>query len=200
MPTHIDSSENIINKIKSNPFNQGVIFSGLEWTLQIDELNEMCAQAKKKDLKTILFIGNQLENIKKLKLNINNLDFFSKGDLIDLRAAETIKFNRKEYKLIPLGVGMILPEGYKACIYPRSSTYKNFGIISANSVGQIDNSYSGNDDQWQFPAIALRETVIRKGDRIAQFEIQKIQPDLEFEEVENLYGENRGGIGSSGIK
>ena len=105
-----------------------------------------------------------------------------------------------KYKLIPLGVGMILPEGYKACIYPRSSTYKSFGIISANSVGQIDNSYSGNDDQWQFPAIALRETVIRKGDRIAQFEIQKIQPDLEFEEVENLYGENRGGVGSSGIK
>lgn len=79
MPTHIDSSENIINKIKSNPFNQGVIFSGLEWTLQIDELNEMCAQAKKKDLKTILFTGNQLENIKKLKLNINNLDFIKCG-------------------------------------------------------------------------------------------------------------------------
>ena len=138
--------------------------------------------------------------IKYFANDIKRISKFSKGDLIDLREAETIKFNRGEYKLIPLGVGMILPEGYKACIYPRSSTYKSFGIISANSVGQIDNSYSGNDDQWQFPAIALRETVIRKGDRIAQFEIQKIQPDLEFEEVENLYGENRGGVGSSGIK
>ena len=104
-----------------------------------------------------------------------------------------------EFKLIPLGVGMKLPEGYKANVYPRSSTYKNFGIILANSVGQIDNSYSGDNDQWHFPAVALRDTVIHKNDRICQFEIQKIQPEIEFEEVEHLDTESRGGIGSTGI-
>lgn len=105
-----------------------------------------------------------------------------------------------DFKLIKLGVGMKLPDGYKANVYPRSSTYKNFGIILANSVGQIDNSYSGDNDEWRFPAIALRDTVIHKNDRICQFEIQKIQPDIEFEEVEYLDEVSRGGIGSTGTK
>lgn len=122
-----------------------------------------------------------------------------KGDLIDLRAAKDVEMKAGEFKLIPLGVGMKLPEGYKANVYPRSSTYKNFGIILANSVGQIDNSYSGDNDQWHFPAVALRDTVIHKNDRICQFEIQKIQPEIEFEEVEHLDTESRGGIGSTGI-
>lgn len=103
-----------------------------------------------------------------------------------------------EFRLISLGVGMKLPKGYKANVYPRSSTYKNFGIILANSVGQIDNSYSGDNDCWKFPAIALRDTVIRKNDRICQFEIQKIQPEIEFVEVDHLDDESRGGIGSTG--
>lgn len=93
---------------------------------------------------------------------------------------------------------MKLPDGYKANVYPRSSTYNNFGIVLANGVCQIDNSYSGNEDQWMFPAIALRDTVINKNNRICQFEIQKIQSDLEFIEVENLDAISRGGIGSTG--
>lgn len=95
---------------------------------------------------------------------------------------------------------MKLPDGYKANVYPRSSTYKNFGIILANSVGQIDNSYSGDSDQWRFPAIALRDTMIHKNDRICQFEIQKVQPAIEFEEVEHLDEHSRGGIGSTGVQ
>ncbi len=129
---------------------------------------------------------------------IDKVEKISKGDLIDLRAAETVELKAGEFRLIPLGVGMILPEGYKANLYPRSSTYKNFKIISANSIGQIDNSYSGNDDQWHFPAIAIENTIIHKNDRICQFEIQKIQPEIEFEEVEFLNDESRGGIGSTG--
>ena len=81
---------------------------------------------------------------------------------------------------------------------PSSSTYKNLGIILANSVGQIDNSYSGDNDCWKFPAIAMRDTIIRKNDRICQFEIQKIQPEIEFVEVDHLDDESRGGIGSTG--
>ena len=137
--------------------------------------------------------------IKYFDNEMNKIEKISKGDLIDLRAAETVEMKKGEFRLIKLGVGMKLPDGYKANIYPRSSTYKNFGIILANSVGQIDNSYSGNNDEWKFPAIALRDTIIHKNDRICQFEIQKIQPEIEFVEVEHLDAESRGGIGSTGI-
>lgn len=136
--------------------------------------------------------------IKYFDNEINKIEKISKGDLIDLRAAETVEMKKGEFRLIKLGVGMKLPDGYKANVYPRSSTYKNFGIILANSVGQIDNSYSGDNDEWRFPAIALRDTIIHKNDRICQFEIQKIQPEIEFVEVEHLDAESRGGIGSTG--
>ncbi|RHQ84818.1 dUTP diphosphatase [Clostridium sp. AF22-10] len=137
--------------------------------------------------------------IKYFDKEIDKVEKISKGDLIDLRAAETVEMKKGDFKLIKLGVGMKLPEGYKANVYPRSSTFKNFGIIMSNSVAQIDNSYSGDADEWRFPAIALRDTVIHKNDRICQFEIQKIQPEIEFEEVEHLDTESRGGIGSTGI-
>lgn len=136
--------------------------------------------------------------IKYFDNEIDKVEKFTQGDLIDLRSAETVELKKGEFHLIPLGVGMKLPDGYKANVYPRSSTYKNFGIIMANSVGQVDNSYSGDSDQWMFPAIALKDTVVHKNDRICQFEIQKIQPDIEFVEVEHLDEESRGGIGSTG--
>lgn len=136
--------------------------------------------------------------IKYFDNEIDKIEKINKGDLIDLRAAETVEMKKGDFKLIKLGVGMKLPDGYKANVYPRSSTYKNFGIILANSVGQIDNSYSGDSDEWKFPAIALRDTVIHKNDRICQFEIQRIQPEIEFEEVEHLDEVSRGGIGSTG--
>lgn len=137
--------------------------------------------------------------IKYFDNEIDKIGKISKGDLIDLRAAETVEMKKGEFRLISLGVGMKLPKGYKANVYPRSSTYKNFGIILANSVGQIDNSFCGDNDCWKFPAIALKDTVIHKNDRICQFEIQKIQPEIEFVEVEHLDDESRGGIGSTGM-
>lgn len=138
--------------------------------------------------------------VKYLDKEIDKLVVNKVGDLIDLRAAETIEMKSGEFKLIPLGICMELPRGYKANVYPRSSTYKNFGIIMANSVGQIDSSYCGDNDQWHFPAIALRDTVIHKNDRICQFEIQKIQPEVLLVEVEHLGNDDRGGIGSTGTK
>ena len=95
---------------------------------------------------------------------------------------------------------MILPEGYEAHVLPRSSTAGKFGIICANSMGVIDNSYSGNEDEWRFPAYAIRNTIITKGDRICQFRIVKNQPELEFEVVEHLNDISRGGIGSTGTR
>ena len=138
--------------------------------------------------------------IKYFDKDMQKLEKIQKGDLIDLRSAEDVELKKGEFELIPLGVGMKLPEGYKANVYPRSSTFKNFGIIMTNSVGQIDNSYSGDNDEWKFPALAMRDTVIHKNDRICQFEIQKIQPKIEFIEVEKLDDTDRGGVGSTGTK
>lgn len=121
-----------------------------------------------------------------------------KSDWIDLRAAEKIELKQGEFKLIPLGVAMQLPEGYEAHIVPRSSTYKNFGIIQTNHTGIVDESYSGPNDWWYMPAYALRDTVIEKNDRICQFRIEKHQPQVVFEEVKALTGQDRGGIGSTG--
>lgn len=121
-----------------------------------------------------------------------------KSDWIDLRAAERIELKQGEFKLIPLGVAMQLPEGYEAHIVPRSSTYKNFGIIQTNHTGIVDETYCGPNDWWYMPAYALRDTIIEKNDRICQFRIQKHQPEVVFEEVETLTGQDRGGIGSTG--
>ena len=120
------------------------------------------------------------------------------GDWVDLRAAEDITMRAGDFKLISLGVSMKLPEGYEAHIVPRSSTYKNWGIIQANHMGVIDNSYSGDNDIWRFPAIAIRDTHIYKNERICQFRIVKKQPELEFKVVDKLDDTDRGGFGSSG--
>lgn len=136
--------------------------------------------------------------IKYFNNEINKIEKIEKGDWIDLRAAETVEMNAGEFKLIKLGVGMILPEGYEAHIVPRSSTYKNYGIRQANHMGVIDESYCGDNDQWMFPAIADEYTIIHKNDRICQFRIMEKQPKLEFIEVEHLGDNDRGGFGSTG--
>ena len=121
-----------------------------------------------------------------------------KSDWIDLRAAEDIDMKQGEFKLIPLGVGMKLPKGYEAHIVPRSSTFKNFGIIQTKHQGIVDGSYCGDNDQWHMPAYAIRDTHISCNDRICQFRIMENQPELFFEEVECLEGADRGGFGSTG--
>lgn len=122
------------------------------------------------------------------------------GDWIDLRSAIDVELKKGEFKLIPLGIGMILPKGYEAHIVPRSSTYKNFKIIQTNHQAVIDESYCGDNDQWYYPVYAMEDTVIRKNDRICQFRIMEKQPQLEFVETDKLVDIDRGGFGSSGIK
>lgn len=121
------------------------------------------------------------------------------GDWIDLRAAADVTIRKGEFKLIPLGVAMQLPNGYEAHIVPRSSTFRNFGVMQTNHMGIVDESYCGDGDQWQFPAYATRDTEIKMNDRICQFRIIEHQPELRFDEVDSLGGKNRGGFGSTGI-
>lgn len=121
-----------------------------------------------------------------------------KSDWIDLRAAKEMELKAGQYAMIPLGVAMKLPEGYEAHIVPRSSTYKNFGLIQTNHMGVVDESYCGDNDQWHMPVYAMRDTVIHVNDRICQFRIMEHQPQIVFEEVEVLDAPDRGGFGSTG--
>ena len=139
--------------------------------------------------------------VKYLKADMEPLCYIEgKSDWIDLRIAETVEMKAGEFRLLPLGVAIALPLVYEAHIVPRSSTFKNFGIIQTNHMGVVDESYCGDGDQWYMPAYALRDTVIEAGSRICQFRIMPHQPALTFQAVDRLGGTDRGGIGSTGTK
>ena len=136
----------------------------------------------------IKYHNEEIEKIKKI----------DKGDWIDLRAAEKVELKQGDFALISLGISMKLPDGYEAHLAPRSSTFKTWGIIQTNSIGVVDNSYSGNNDIWKMPVYATRDTVINVNDRICQFRIMPKMPVVDVEEVDNLEGPDRGGFGSTG--
>lgn len=122
----------------------------------------------------------------------------NKSDWIDLRAAGEVRLKKGDFALIPLGVAMELPKGYEAHVVPRSSTFKNFGVIQTNHMGVIDESYCGDSDQWYMPVLAVRDTEIHVNDRICQFRIMQHQPTIRFEETDTLGHSDRGGFGSTG--
>lgn len=134
----------------------------------------------------------------KYHADITPLEMIDKGDWVDLRVAEETKLIPGQFKLISLGVSMQLPEGYEALVIPRSSTFKNWGLLQTNHVGLIDNSYCGDNDIWHFPALATRSVVIPKDTRICQFRIQKKMESCTFTTVEHLGNADRGGFGSTG--
>lgn len=180
-------------------------------------------------------------NIMKLKIKVKRINknielpkIIDKGEWVDLRAAgtfsllvpqaETLKTHTLngirvshrdvnfDYRLIPLGIAIKLPKGFEAIVAPRSSTYKNYGVIQTNSIGIIDNSYSGDSDEWKMPVLAFRDAVINEGDRVCQFRIQLSQKatmwqkikwlfssGIKLEEVESLGDNNRGGFCSTGV-
>lgn len=138
----------------------------------------------------IKYFDNEIDKIRNIE---------GKSDWFDLRASETVTLKAGEFALIPLGVGMILPDNFEANIVPRSSTFKNYGIIQTNCFAVIDNSYSGDNDMWRLPVYATRDVIINKNERICQFRINERQPVIEFEEVAKLNGTDRGGFGSTGV-
>lgn len=138
--------------------------------------------------------------VKYLSNSIEEIKSDEKSDWIDLRCAETIELKAGESILIPLGIAVQLPTGYEAHIVPRSSTFKNYGIIQTNGIGIIDESYCGDNDQWYMPVYATRDTTINKNDRICQFRIMAHQPSMNIEIVNKLGNEDRNGIGSTGIR
>ena len=131
--------------------------------------------------------------------DIKPIDVIEKGDWIDLRSAEDINLMAGDYRLIPLGIAVELPEGYSAIIAPRSSTFSKWKIICACSIGIIDESYCGDNDEWYFPVIAFGNSKIHKNDRICQFRLIKKEESIEFNEVKTLGNKNRSGFGSTGV-
>lgn len=130
--------------------------------------------------------------------DIEKIKEIAVGDWIDLRAAVDTEMKAGEYKMIPLGIAMELPKGFEAIVAPRSSTFKRYGVLLANSIGIIDESFKGDNDEWNFLAYAVRDTVIPKNERICQFRIIEHQPCVELVEVDTLGNPDRGGIGSTG--
>lgn len=146
-------------------------------------------------------MNTQTIRIKYFNDKLEKLDYIDgKSDWIDLRSAEDVDLKEGEFHLVPLGVAMQLPEGYEAHVVPRSSTFKKFGIIQTNHMGVIDGSYSGDNDQWFMPVMAMRDTHISFNDRICQFRIIENQPKIVFDEREHLDGADRGGFGSTGVQ
>lgn len=138
-------------------------------------------------------------DVKYMCPNMTPLEFKEGSDWVDLRAGQDYILTKGEHALIRLGVGMKLPDGYEAHVAPRSSTFKNWGILQTNSVGVIDESYCGNEDEWMMSVYATRDTEIHKNDRICQFRIMKKQPKITFNKVNVLAEDSRGGFGSTGI-
>lgn len=131
--------------------------------------------------------------------NLIPINFLENGDWIDLRAAKEYKLFSGEFYLIDLGISIKLPEGYEAHIVPRSSSFKNWGIIQTNGIGIIDNSYCGENDIWMIPVLATKGADIHVNDRICQFRIvKKMSNNIEINTVEHLNTEDRGGFGSTG--
>lgn len=134
----------------------------------------------------------------KYKEGVDPITILPNGDWIDLRCAEDTTLKSGEFKYIPLGVAMQLPEGFEAIVVPRSSTFAKYGILQTNSIGVIDNSYCGNNDWWHFPALAMRDTFIPKNARICQFRLLPNQMNIIMQKVNNLSNNDRGGLGSTG--
>lgn len=132
--------------------------------------------------------------------NLERISAITIGDWIDLRAAETVELHQGDFRYISLGVSMKLPEGYEAHVAPRSSSFQKWGFLQVNSVGVVDNSYSGTNDIWKLPVYATRNATIHENDRICQFRIMKRMPEVTFVEVEALDAQDRGGFGSTGSR
>lgn len=121
-----------------------------------------------------------------------------KSDWIDLRVARDYDLKKGDFALIDLGVSVKLPQGYEMITAPRSSTFRNYGLLQTNSIGVVDESYCGDDDILMMPVYATRDVHLSVNDRICQFRIFKHQPPVEFVETDHLSDESRGGFGSTG--
>ena len=113
---------------------------------------------------------------------------------------ELIRYSAGDVLFLGLGVAIELPKNHEAYLAPRSSMFKNTGLILTNGFGLIDEVYCGNNDEWRAMVYATRDGVIYRHDRLFQFRIQEKMPEVELQEVKHLSNDDRGGFGSTGIE
>lgn len=201
--SEVNSQYNFIAEVNSFPTPESYPHEDDRFYIP-EEYTNMTIEELKIEQKKLLKEIKRRKQMKEIKIKYHSKDIEKikniegKSDWYDLRSAEDVTLKAGEFKLINLGVSMKLPEGYEAHIVPRSSTFKNFGIIQTNHQAVIDNSYCGDNDIWRYPAYALKDTKIHVNDRICQFRIVEKQPKINFVEVDFLDGQDRGGIGSTG--
>lgn len=144
----------------------------------------------------------EMEEKIKIKYHVKELEKLryidGKSDWIDLRVAEEVKMKAGEFRLISMGISVELPKGYEMWILPRSSAFKNFGVIQTNAMGVVDESFCGDNDIIHMPILAMWDTEMHINDRIGQFRIAKHQAEIHFVEVEHLNHADRGGFGTTG--
>lgn len=133
---------------------------------------------------------------RELLANTFNTNVFDSAQRCD--NSMIVKYKRGDVLICSLGFAMELGKGYEAHILPRSSTFAKKGLILTNSVGLIDSSYCGDEDEWVAVFYATRPGSIKVHDRLVQMTIQKSNPNVDFEEVDSLNNPNRGGYGSTG--
>lgn len=144
------------------------------------------------------FIDLRVDNIKSVEFLGDTVNFSRLVADKQMKAGLDIPYSKGTIIKFGLGVAMELPEGFEAIVVPRSSTFTNWGLVLTNSMGVIDNSYSGDNDEWSAEFIAMKDGVIKRFDRVCQFRIQENQPEIKFNEVKELNNKDRGGYGTSG--
>lgn len=208
--SYVENTNRAVAKMIRHGYTRLPLFKQKDWDRLIDPTGAFkkeekeqvdLSEATRKSLAAIdSYVHTEVVEIKYHSDKVERLKYIGglKSDWVDLRAAEDVVMKEGEFALISLGISVKLPKGYEMIIVPRSSTFKNFGILQTNSMGVIDETYCGDNDIIRFPALAVRDTEIHVNDRICQFRIQKHQPLLQFEEKEHLSDQGRGGFGSTG--
>ena len=129
------------------------------------------------------------------------LPSYAKGGDAGADLTTTIDFTLApgERQLVPTGIAIALPDGYVALVHPRSGLAIKAGITLVNSPGTVDAGYRGEISCILINHDRSESISFKKGDRIAQLVIQKVER-ADFIELSELPGSGRGsgGFGSTG--
>lgn len=116
----------------------------------------------------------------------------------DLLARETTTIKKGTIELIPGNVIVETPPGYMLVVASRSSTPRKKGLTQPHGIGIIDQDYCGPNDEIkiQMYNFSDQDVTVEKGEKIAQGVFVHVSK-FEFEEVEQIKDDSRGGFGST---
>lgn len=139
-------------------------------------------------------------NIKRIDKNLPLPVYETAGSVgFDLLAREETVIESKGIKLIPGNIIVETPKGYALILASRSSTPRKYGLTKPHGIGVIDQDYCGPEDEVKIQMYNFtdKSVTIKKGTKIAQGLFVRVD-QLEFNEVDEIEKESRGGFGSTG--